>query len=411
MSTSVSRNPASSRRRVLFVDDQPFALEALERIFEPMRNEWHMEFVTGGPEALARLEKHAFDAVVSDLKMPGMTGSQLFEEMMFKHPAVCRIILSDEAEEELVFTTINTAHQFISKRGDPKQLIKRLRKLLLLRQAGLRDELVEVICAIEHLPTIPQIYCELVDALARRETSLADMADIIGRDAAMTAKVLQLANSAFFGLRGEVTSILEAITFVGVETVRYLVLMVGICQQFELKQFPPGFAENIWSHSVQTANFSRMIAQAEGASLVVTEQAFVAGLLHDIGKLVFAENLARNYREVLDFAKLHGQPSWEIERQILKATHAEVGAYLLDLWGLPEAVTKAIGGHHQPIADGEHITPLAIVHVANHFAHALDSQNESAAALDDEFLEKANLTDRVAHWQQAVEASLEHQPA
>jgi putative nucleotidyltransferase with HDIG domain len=389
----------------MFVDDESFALEVLQRVFEPMRNEWHMEFVSSGADALVRLEQMPFDAVVSDLNMPNMNGVELLEKVSEQHPTVSRIILSSQADEELIFQSVSVAHQFISKTADPKALMKKIRKLVLMRQSKLNLELVETICAIEKLPSVPEVYCQLVDAIADPNTNLRDLAKIVERDGAISAKLLQLANSAFFGMRREVSGVADAITFLGMDTVRYLVLMVGVCEQFSATTFPRGFVEGIWNHSVQTANLARIIAEAEHTSLAMAEQSFVAGLLHDVGKLILAENFAKSYAEVLEFARTLQQPVWESERQILKATHGDVGAYLLDLWGLPDPVTRAVAQHHEPVAvEGEHISPLAIIHVANHLAHQMDG---SASAEDSElnatFLQKAGLSDRIAGWRDAVE--------
>jgi putative nucleotidyltransferase with HDIG domain len=405
MSTFVARRSDLNRRRVIFVDDEAFALEVLQRVFEPMRTEWHMEFVTSAADALVRLEQMDFDAIVSDLKMPNMNGAELLEQVMHLHPTVSRIILSAQADEDLVYQSVNTAHQFISKTSDPKLLVKKLRKVVLMRQSTLSRDLVETICAIEKLPTVPQVYCELIEALADPNTGIGELAAIVERDGAIGAKLLQLANSAFFGARSEVSSIAQAMTFLGVETVRYLVLMVGVCDQFRSQHFSKSFVEEVWSHSVQTANLARIIAESEHTSLAMAEQSFVAGLLHDVGKLILAENLSRSYAEVLEFAKLNDQPIWQAERQILKATHGDIGAYLLDLWGLPDGVTKAVGLHHEPIArDGEHVTPLAIVHAANHFAHELENAPGSGdGQMNAAFLEKSGLIDRIPAWREAIE--------
>jgi HD-like signal output (HDOD) protein/CheY-like chemotaxis protein len=407
MSTSLISKSALNRRRVLFVDDEPFALEVLQRIFEPLRNDWHMEFVTSGQAALDRMGEMTFDAVVTDLKMPDMSGAELLERVQRLQPGASRIILSGQADEELVFQTVTTAHQFISKTGDPKLLLKKVRKLVTLRQTRLLPEMVEMICGLDRLPSVPKVYCEIVEASAKPECDLRDIADAISQDAATGAKVLQLANSAFFGLRGEVSSILDAVSYLGVETVRYLVLMVGVCEQFRSTRFSPGFVDKVWAHSVQVANLSRLIAETEHTSLALAEQAYVGGLMHDVGKLVFAENLSKSYREVLEFARLNNQPAWQVERQMLKATHADIGGYLLDLWGLPEGVTKAVALHHQPIAEEtEGLTPLAIVHVANYFAHQINKTDEGSGDLDSDYLEVNELADRVPVWREAVEQTV-----
>lgn len=404
MSTFAIRKSDLNRRKLLFVDDEPFALEVLQRVFEPMRTEWHMEFVTNGADALCRLEDIAFDAVVSDLKMPGMTGAELLEEVAHRHPTVSRIILSAQADEDLVFQSVNTAHQFISKTSDPKLLMKKIRKVVLLRQNRLSSEIVETLCAIDRLPSVPEIYCELVEAVADPNTTVQDIAAIVERDGAVGAKLLQLANSAFFGLRGEVSSISNAISCLGLETLRYLVLMVGVCDQFRSHHFSKAFMEGIWSHSVQTATLARTIAQAEHTSLAMAEQAFVAALLHDVGKLILAENFSKTYREAIDLSKVSGRPVWEAERQLFRATHGEVGAYLLNLWGLPEAVTQAVALHHEPIgAEHGQITPLAIVHAANYFAHELQSPGGSKSELNVEFFENCGLAERLRTWRELVE--------
>jgi putative nucleotidyltransferase with HDIG domain len=403
MSTFAVRNSDLNRKRLIFVDDEPFALEVLQRVFEPMRNEWHMEFVTTGADALVRLEDLRFDAIVSDLEMPEMNGAELLEKVAREHPTVSRIILTAQADEELVFQSVNVAHQFISKTSDPRALIKKVRKLVLLRQNNLSPQLIETICAIDRLPSMPEVYAELVEAVADPATNLRDLAKVVERDAAMSAKLLQLANSAFFGLRGEVSSIADAISFLGIETLRYLVLMVGVCEQFNASLFPSGFVEAIWNHSMQTASIARMIAESEHTSLALAEQSFVAGLLHDLGKLILAENFSKSYSDVLDFAKALDRPLWEAERQILKATHSDVGAYLLDLWGLPEVVTRAVALHHEPVAkEGEHLTPLAIVHVANLFAHEFNG-SATPGQLNMAFLETCCLAERVPAWRDAIQ--------
>jgi putative nucleotidyltransferase with HDIG domain len=398
MSTFAASRSELNRKRVIFVDDEPFALEVLQRIFESLRHEWHMEFVNRPQDALIRLDELPFDAIVSDLQMPEMNGAELLERVAESHPAVSRIILSAHADEDLVLQSVNVAHQFISKTADPRALIKKVRKLLLMRQPTFNTELVETICAIERLPSMPDVYCELVKAVGDPEANLRDLAHIVERDPAICAKLLQLANSAFFGLRGEVSSISDAICFLGLETLRYLVLMVGVCEQFDSAIFPRGFVEGVWNHSIQTASIARLIAESEHTSLAMAEQSFVAGLLHDLGKLILAENFAKTYAEAVDFANALDRPLWKAERQILKATHADVGAYLLDLWGLPETVTRAVAMHHEPVArDGESLTPLAIVHVANHLAHEL-SGDVAHTELNTEFLEKTGLIDRVSAW-------------
>jgi putative nucleotidyltransferase with HDIG domain len=327
---------------------------------------------------------------------------------MHKHPSVSRVILSAQADEDLVYQAVSTAHQFISKTSDPKALLKKIRKVVLMRQSNLSRELVETICSLERLPSVPQVYCELVEALADPDTDIRELAAIVERDGAIGAKLLQLANSAFFGSRSEVSSIAQAMTFLGVETVRYLVLMVGVCDQFRSQHFSKGFVESVWSHSVQTANLARIIAESEHTSLAMAEQAFVAGLLHDVGKLILAENLSKSYREVLEFSKINDMPIWQAERHILRGTHGDVGAYLLDLWGLPDAVTKAVAFHHEPLAiDGEQLTPMAIVYAANHFAHEIEhSEGSGDGQLDAAFLEKTGLTDRIPAWREAVDQTV-----
>ncbi|HLA96697.1 MAG TPA: response regulator, partial [Pyrinomonadaceae bacterium] len=186
---------------ILFVDDEPNILEGLQRMLRPLRHEWQMSFANSGAEALALFENEHIDVVVSDMKMPGMDGSELLYAIMQKYPHVIRIILSGYSEKEMVIKTVGTAHQYLSKPCDADIL-----KATVMRVSALRDLLTDetlrrLVSQLPSIPSLPLLYTELIDELGKNEPSTRTVGEIVKKDIGMTVKILQIVNSAFFGLR------------------------------------------------------------------------------------------------------------------------------------------------------------------------------------------------------------------
>ena len=394
-----------SRRSVLFVSSAPNEIRLFDRGLEDMRAKWRLEFATDGPNALAWLKELAFDAVVVDLLATGYDGVGLLENVAEWRPEALRVALSTSSEKETVRIPAAAAHQFVSKPWDPKVLKAVLARAFASQEFAANEHFRRLLSGLQSLPALPEVYQELEAELRSDDPSLERAGEIISRDMAMTAKLLQLVNSAFFGLGRPMTHPLEAAMFLGTETLQALVLSIQVFNQFaRLKPFK---VEALWRHSWTTGVVARQICEMEEANRECAGHAFIAGLLHDVGKLVVAANQPESYRAAWQLAHRRGISFWEAEFQLYRTSHAELGGYLLARWGLPDPVVQAAIFHHRPGSSRDKgFSPLTAVHAANVFSkeEARDSDAVSQP-VDVDYLQCLGLGERLEQWQNlAVES-------
>ncbi|MBI5092305.1 MAG: HDOD domain-containing protein [Candidatus Hydrogenedentes bacterium] len=392
-------------KRILFVDDEPNVLEGLQRMLYPLQNEWKMAFASSGSRALETLEQSRFDVVVSDMRMPGMDGAQLLAEVKKRYPDILRFVLSGQSATDLVYRAVGDAHQFLSKPCKPKLLKECVDKAFALRELLASDSLKAVVARIRSLPPVPHVYAKLCEALKSSEYSIADVGRVIEMDLAMTAKILQVANSAFFGLRRQVATATQAASLLGLNTINALVLTTGLFAPIEGSKLPRGFSINaLWEHSMIVGWYARSVCLAENTSSELAGDAYTAGLLHDTGKLVLASAYTEEYAHVYDHSVVNAIPLHDAEKQVLGCTHAEVGAYLLGIWGLPHAIIESVAYHHRPADSvGTSFAPLTAVHAADVLAFGLQKEpaDYPAPAMDMAYLGRLGLEGRAVAWEGA----------
>ena len=389
------------KKRILFVDDEVNVLQGWRRMLNPMRHEWDMVFVESGQEALALLAQAPCDVIVSDMRMPGMDGTQLLTQVMERFPLTVRIILSGYANSNMILKAVGPVHQYLAKPCDAATLQITVARACALRLLLADPTLQGLVASLPTLPSLPTRYLEVLEAVQDPHGSLERVGDIMSRDISMTAKILQLVNSAFFGLRRHVASPVEAVKLLGLDTIKALILSVQIFSHFDQKQGGAFALDVLWQHSLATSTCAKRIAQAEQQDRQVVDLAFMAGLLHDIGKLVLAAHLPDLYSVARVQAQAHGTTVWEAERAVLGTTHAEVGAYLLRLWGLPEPIVEALAFHHCPSAcPDQRFSPLTAVHIANALVPTEDSTEAGGtpAALDSTYVAQLGLSERLSTW-------------
>jgi HD-like signal output (HDOD) protein/CheY-like chemotaxis protein len=361
-------------KRILFVDDEPHVLRGLRRLLASQRGAWDMRFVDSGAAALESMSERPADVVVSDMRMPGMSGVELLDEVQRSFPQAVRIILSGHADTKLTLRAAGHTHQFMAKPCSADLLKSTVARCLALRDLLHNERLLRLTSKMKTLPSLPRLYQEIQEEIRSGHGSMESVGAIIAKDVGMSAKVLQLVNSAFFGLAQEITTPERAAVFLGMNTIRSLVLSVEIFSEFDAKGSNGLDPSRLWQHSFQTAGFSRAIARAEGLKQDQQDHAFLAGMLHDAGRLVLATNLPE-YREALWHSQNEKIRLFEAERQILGTTHAEAGAYLLGIWGLPTPVIEAIAFHHRPSeATHKEFDILTILHAADALEHDEDDQ-------------------------------------
>jgi HD-like signal output (HDOD) protein/CheY-like chemotaxis protein len=398
-------------KRILFVDDEPRVLEGLERMLRVMRHEWSMAFVTSGRDALDALEQQPFDVVVTDMRMPGMDGATLLDHMVERHPLVTRIVLSGHAEHETLMRAAAVAHQYLSKPCDAADLRAKVSETLALRELLSDSRLKELVSQVRQLPSLPSRCSELIDELASTDAAVDRVAAIVERDMGMTAKVLQLANSTFFGGRRRVSSAAEGVQLLGVETIRALVVSSRAFSQLELCKSDQYNVGALDGHSLNVSHCARVIAAAQHADGRTLADATTAGLLHDIGKLVLIDVLAAEYPTTLAKHWRSGQAVWQVEQECFGATHAAVGAYLLGQWGLPDTVVGAVAWHHTPDHSAtEAFSALTAVHAGNAIVHDLEKRRNpkrSRAPIITDYIRRLGLEGATDRWTAACEVGAE----
>ena len=386
-------------RRILFVDDERRILEGMERMLRPCRKKWEMAFANSGNEALAILAAGTYDVIVSDMRMPGMDGTQLLELVRERHPGMIRIVLSGQFEMEAAMRAVPVAHQFISKPCDADKLQAVIERSLGGASVAADSAIRGVIAAIGELPALPGTYAALVAAVDDPDASLDRVSAIVQRDVAVAAKVLQLVNSSFFGLSHEIATVSMAVGFLGFDVVKQLVLTVELFRAFECTNQVAGFSvEEIQRHS-------RCVA-AIAANLPVPRRdaaaTSIAALLHDVGKLVLAARLPEQFEGALHASRDQNRPLHILEQEITGICHADMGSYLLALWGLPPSVVAAVSEHHQPFrATPDMAIDISMaVRIADLLEHEVSVGSESFATgiLDDLCKDSREMAESLPAW-------------
>jgi HD-like signal output (HDOD) protein len=386
-------------KRVLFVDDELAVLDGLRDRLRKQRREWEMIFAQGGDAALSECERGPFDVVVSDMRMPGMDGAQLLSRIKDAYPRTIRIVLSGHAERQAVIRALPVAHQYLSKPCDADMLRGVIARALTLQSIMTDEPLRELVGRVERLPSVSSIYTELTQVLAGESPSIDDVVAVVERDPAMCLKLLQVVNSAFFGLSRRVSAMRDAIAYLGIELVKSLVLAAQIFSAAEgTWRLDPGWLQTIQLHSTLVARTARAVAPDCAAD------AFMAGMLHDVGQILLAF-VDDAWRSSVPESALHGgSPCHVVERERLGVTHAEVGAYILGTWGLPLPIVIAVAGHHEPARFGvSSLDATLAVHIAEGLVTATDQETPPAApALDLGLLERLGLLKELDGWRDRV---------
>ena len=221
----------------------------------------------------------------------------------------------------------------------------------------------------------------------------------------MMTKLLQLTNSACFGLPRKINDPVEAVGILGFETVKSMVITLKLLSQYD-KVKPVYFSiDRLWRHSTEVARISRRLALTHQDDPVLAESAFTAGLMHDLGKLVLASNFDEQYSGAQALARQQHLPLWEVEKQIFGASHGEIGAYLLGLWGMPLDLVEAAALHHNPSRClAKRFNPLTAVHLANALVYEAKPDKEGFVAppIDEAYLAELGLSDQLPRWREMV---------
>lgn len=350
-------------KKILVVDDEIAILNSLRRIL--INLDYEVYTADDGIKALDIMAKQEIDLIISDMRMPRMDGYELLSRIKSQYPRTVRIILSGYAEEKLVMKALlkNIARTYLFKPWDNHELAE-LIQYLFETEDLLQSSLLSMINNAEDLPTIPQSYSNIIE-LIDQDSEIANVAKAITEDQSVAGKILHIANSAFYGLK--TGSVLEAIKYLGLKTIRDIVLSTPIIDVFDVKGPSAKLMDKQWNHAFYT-NKILVFLYEKYRHKKLSETEGNAGLLHNIG---YAFLVKHRYKEYIRLTTQMGDKSNnDVEREILGVNHCEAGAYLLRWWDLPFPIVECALYHHSPL-DKRIINKelVMFVHLAQKYAY------------------------------------------
>ena len=363
--------------RLVLLDHEHDVASAHRRAFRTVRPEWDVVLATSHDAALKAMDDGRTDVFIAALGKAPQEAVGLFETVKVRSPSTIRIALSEFAERSVALRLEKSVHRCLHKPCDTYTLA-----MLIERSATLRDivndaTVLDAIGGLESIPRPPVTVLALEKVMADPNAGVIAVAAVINRDAALTARLLRVVNSSFFGIGRQVTRVDAAVNFLGVSLVRAITIADGATRAFTVA--PEVLDLDEWNmHAVRVAATARDIARAvrpEDRSMA--DEAFLAGLLHDVGQVVMAGVAPSAWKAIEQKAQSSGKPLNEVERDAGAVSHSMVGAYLLSLWGLPSSVVEAVAFHHTPEA-----LPGAIfdASIAVHVADALAARSHDRAS-------------------------------
>jgi putative nucleotidyltransferase with HDIG domain len=395
-------------KTILFVDEEQFIRKALKRSFRKMRGEWEMTFAGSPDEALQALMAAPCDVVVTETVFSGESGLEFLKAVREKHPHSVRIILSGYADQNVVLQSVNIAHQYLAKPCEDETLKATIARAFLMKELLDNDALKQVVSKIDSLPSVPALYLELVEELKSEDASIDRIGEIISKDMGLITKILKLVNSSYFGLRQHISNPARAISLLGIDLIKAIVLTTGTLDKYQHLKFADFSIEQLWEHAMLSAAYAKTIAQDSDLKRKDADSAFMSALLHDIGKLLIATHMPEKFTEILSQIRQESCSMFQAESEIIGTSHAAIGAYLLGLWGLPDDIIDAAAFHHSP---GDKpfngLNTTIITHIANAFANAgpeIEKTQSIIAGLDYGYLENIDLPGSLPSMQKACAA-------
>lgn len=388
------------------MDEDILVLNALKRSLRRFKDQWEVFYAQSPGEALEQLDQDTIDVLITEVRLSAIDSELFLRSFLKKHPHAARIVLTGYTSWDAIFKFAGLAHQLLAKPWSDQTLIETLHRADLISGMLANDKLKRRLHLIENFPSIPAVYLELTEKLQTSDTSVQEVGEIIIRDPSLTLKLLQIVNSPYYGLPMPVTDPQKAVALLGLDIVKGFVLTSGLFSHYERKSVAGLRIEALWQHSLSTANIVRQIAKKENLTKEVSEASFIASLLHDVGKIIIAANFPNEFQEVCRRSASTDIPHWQVERQVLGATHAEIGAYLLGLWGLPMTVIQAVYEHHQPnVKEHTQIDQTALVHIANAIEKTTMKEADARRLdLDPHYIAHLHLNDSILEWQSQIRA-------
>lgn len=385
----------SNKIRIGFVDDEPNVVQGLKRFMRSMAQEWEMEFHLSGESILFSMsQKGPFDVVVTDMRMPGMDGAALLDHVRRNYPQTIRVILSGYADNDAILRTVGPAHVYLAKPCDGDSLRRAISQPLALRRLLSSEAMRRTLGQLDSLPSPPELLLRLHQELSTHNASTASVAAILATDTAMTAEILKLTNSAYFGIGHTVSTVLQAVRTLGLETIQTLLTKTAIFRQFSGSSAVMPFLQGLNNHGLAMSHLAKAIAKALNMPSAVVEAASCAAMLCNVGALILLDCHGAQYTRLLADIR-PDTPVHDVELAAYGVHHGHVGAYLLGLWGFSDAVVEAVAHAPSPSQAGHFDNELlSIVHLARTLGPAfppLPPKVHDIRHIDSDYLSRAGL--------------------
>lgn len=388
-------------KKILLVGNNNVEKQTLLRGLTPPSNEWEVDWILGGQQALEQLSHQNYDAIICFMDLPGLSGVNLLEIVRKHYPHIVRFMISEKTTPENQFKIAGAAHQILPLE-EYQSHVSILQRTFALNNLLQQPDLQRLVLKLRNLPSLPSLYMQIMSEIDSPATSLEHVGSIISQDPAMTAKILQLVNSPFFGPSHSIVNPAQAASLLGIDIIRGLVLCINVFSQFNPVTLEKLGISSLWEHSVRTGTYAKNIAKYENADKKDIDYSFIGGILHDIGKLILADNFPVQYFSALNTSIRKDIELCEAEVDVFGATHSQVGGYLLGLWGLPQPIVESVAFHHFPLNyPGKTFTPITATHAANYIDHKHHPNiwTRKASVIQYEYIERIQLTNHIENWE------------
>jgi len=362
--------------------------------------EWRLMFADQDKEAAESRTDNPRDVTVPQARPEQGDGARFFRNLDGKDPAAVRMALETRLGD-WTGGRLSKGPRCPPEIPDGRQLTARLAQVAELERFVSDPKLRGVALQVSSLPCLPEARRRLILHLDCADPNAKDVAETIRADVGMAAKAMQLAFSGLFGTCGDIAGPEQAVAFLGVGNIKSLFMSGNIFGRFAQDAVPGFCLSELCEHSRAVSDVAWQIAAAESDREQVIQQSRMAGLFHDIGKLVFATAMPAEYAQVLDAASKDGARLNDIEAEALGADHAQVGAYLMGLWGLPGAIVRAIAHHHRPSEDVEGVFgPVAATHAADVLVRSEEDKPQAVGgnSMDTPYLSSLGMESRLPAW-------------
>ncbi len=392
--TTASNQTAGTLSQILFLGVDSLWFGQVKRDMGCLYPSWSCALATDARLGPMKPEWNSADAVVIEGSVAG--AREWIQSIRKERPDIACVVRCDLASKPAVEAWKGSGLPIIASTIDASALASALLRNVRLREWMADPAVKQILPHIHKLPAMPRLYTQVTEELRSSDSSLDMLAYLIRQDPVMSAKMLQLVNSAFFGLAREVTDMMDAVMILGTERIKSLILLAGVFSQYKESGEAIPSMDALMTHSIQAGVCARAIALAETKSAAMAEAAFTAGVLHDMGKVILAGNLPDRYREARTLRSVKHLSDAAAEMEVFGATHAAVGACLLASWGLPLGILEAVAWHHEPERSPDRaFTLLSAVHAANVISHAPSAVPRGLSA---EYFTRIGLPNAAERW-------------